>query len=108
MNFCALSPQRRKQHPYQVYGTICLAACVCQTFSLVFLRSNGCQDNVIFNLMRNHNCQLSTGAKCTYAAMCFWFVAGVVLTLGASENIDPGERGEEDANLEESLLQEVV
>lgn len=109
MNFFVLRPRRRKQqYLYQLYATICLIACICETFSLVFLRSNGCQNNVIFNLMRNHTCQLSTGAKCTYVAMFFWFTAGTVIMLDTSDIIEPSDREEEDANLEESLLQEVV
>lgn len=101
--------RKKKQYPYQFWGTICLISCVCETFTLIFLRSNGCQDNVIFNLMRNHNCTLSTGAKCTYAAIVFWLLAGFVMMLDSeSANATREQRGEEDANLEESLLQEVV
>lgn len=106
---CYHSSQRKQQqYHYQFWGVICLTACVSETFSLIFLQSNACQDNVIFNLMRNHSCELSTGAKCTYAAMLFWFAAGfLILSNPDNENLEE-QAEEEDANLEEPLLQEVV
>ena len=108
LNTCYLSPRRKtkQQYPYQFWGTICMIASVCEAFSLIFLRSNGCQKNDIFNLMRNHTCQLSTGAKCTYAAILIWFLSGVFIMIIDSESssVTREQRGEEDANLEESLL----
>ena len=105
-----LSGRRHYQYLFQFWGTLCLLACVCETFSLIFLRSNACEENVIFNLMRNHNCQLSTGAKCTYAAMIFWLFAGYSACLHVNDKNDTAEESirEEDANLEQSLLQEFV
>jgi hypothetical protein len=110
---CSSSSIVRKQQQYNVEcfgGITCLLSCICQAFSLIFVQSNACQYNVIFNLMRNHICQLSTGAKCVEASMFFWLAAGCLLlmNLNASSGAEELRRGEADANLEESLLQEVV
>lgn len=108
LNCCYPALRRKqKQYPYQLMGTVCLLACVCETFTLIFLKSNACQDNTIFNLMNTHSCHMSLGARCTYAAMIFWFIAGFFMTLPSkSSAVTAGQRGEEDANLEESFLQE--
>ena len=71
--------------------------------------------NTIFNLMRDHRCELSSGAKATYVAMILWFVAAM-LALCAEDG--PGERRacSDDGALEyadsnsatEPLIQDVI
>mmetsp|Transcript_13476 Transcript_13476/g.20344 ORF Transcript_13476/g.20344 Transcript_13476/m.20344 type:complete len:288 (-) Transcript_13476:504-1367(-) len=56
-------------------GNFYLLASLSSSLSLLFLQSNACQHNTIFNLYGDTVCRLSTGAKCTYAAMVFWFGA---------------------------------
>lgn len=108
LNYCYPALRRKQnQYPYQLMGTVCLLACVCETFSLIFLKSNACQNNSIFNLMNTHSCIMSSGATCTYVAILFWFIAGVFMMLPSKNNtVTADQRGEEDANLEESFLQE--
>jgi len=60
---------------YRNEGNFYLVASLCSSLSLLFVRSNACQHNTIFDLYRDNVCRLSTGAKCTYAAMMFWFGA---------------------------------
>ena len=50
---------------------------MCSSFSLMFLRSSACQHNTIFDLLNNHQCQLSSGAFQTYAALMLWLFAGL-------------------------------
>ena len=59
----------------QADGILYVIACLCSSLTLLFLKSNACQHNRIFNLTGNHECRLSTGARCTYASMLMWFVA---------------------------------
>ncbi|KAL9181844.1 hypothetical protein ACHAXT_012187 [Thalassiosira profunda] len=92
--------------------TVCV---ICSSLSLVFVKSNACQHNTIFNLMRDHRCELSAGAKATYVAMVLWFVAAM-LALCAEDG--PGERRacSDDGALEaadsnsatEPLIQDVI
>ena len=62
-------------------GASYLICCICSSLSLLFVRSNACQHNTIFNLTRNKNCILSTGARSTYAAMALWFIAASLAIL---------------------------
>mmetsp|Transcript_12636 Transcript_12636/g.22909 ORF Transcript_12636/g.22909 Transcript_12636/m.22909 type:complete len:275 (-) Transcript_12636:244-1068(-) len=56
-------------------GNFYLIASLCSSLSLLFVRSNACRHNTIFDLYGDTACRLSAGAKCTYAAMMFWFGA---------------------------------
>ena len=58
---------------------------LCTSLTLLFLKSNSCQHNTIFNLMQDHDCILSTGAYCAYLAMGLWFVASSFLLLREEE-----------------------
>jgi len=103
----------------QLVGTFYLLSALCSSLSLLFLHSNACQHNTIFNLMQDHQCQLSTGAKCTYAAMVLWFIASsLVLLVEERREVEEGgegggrnlEDGVEDASdgAREPLIQDVV
>mmetsp|Transcript_98 Transcript_98/g.211 ORF Transcript_98/g.211 Transcript_98/m.211 type:complete len:253 (-) Transcript_98:371-1129(-) len=89
-----------------------LACSLCSSLSLLFLHSNACQHNKIFNLMGDHACRLSTGAKCTYAAMALWFGASSLVMF--REEGDATEEGVEPRNSNEvesatvPLIQDVV
>jgi hypothetical protein len=92
----------------QLGGWLYLLACICSSLSLLFLRSNACQSNTIFNLMQDHQCKISTGAKCTYAAMTLYFVAGSILLLNEGDTKDDDRDGIEDASNTEPLIQDVI
>lgn len=98
-------------------GSFYLICCLCSCLSLIFLRSNACQHNTIFNMLRDHECGLSSGAKCTYAAMALWFLAGSIALMddegtGGGGRVSSGN-GAGDANdhgddAREPLIQDVI
>jgi len=108
----------------QIIGTMYLLSSLCSSLSLLFLHSNACHSNAIFNLYRNKVCALSTGAKCTYGAMGLWFVASSLVLLVGGEtdserrrrggDEEEGEEGEdvvEDASvnsMREPLIQDII
>ena len=92
----------------QLGGWLYLLACICSALSLLFLKGNACQNNTIFNLMQDHQCKISTGAKCTYAAMTLYFVAASILLLN-ERDIEHDDRDDiEDASNTEPLIQDVI
>lgn len=92
----------------QLGGWLYLLACICSSLSLLFLKSNACQNNTIFNLMQDHQCTISTGAKCTYAAMALYFVAASILLLNERDTKDDDRNDIEDASNTEPLIQDVI
>ena len=98
----------------QVGGTLYLLAFICSTFSLLFLRSNACLHNTIFNLTNNHQCVLSTGVHLTYTAMILYFIAASILLLndesdsGSEERDAVGDYANNNTAISEPLIQDVV
>ena len=88
----------------QLGGWLYLLACICSAFSLLFLKSNACQDNPMHAIF--HVCKVTTGARCTYAAMALYFVAASILFLNEGDIEDCDDV--EDANYTEPLIQDVI
>ena len=90
----------------QVGITLYIMACICSCLSLLFLRSNACQHNTIFNLMQDHQCRLGTGAKLTYASMALYFIAASCV-LFSEENRTEDDIDDANNNTE-PLIQDIV
>jgi len=60
--------------------------------------------------MQDHQCKISTGAKCTYAAMTLYFIAASILLLNENEGgTEDDDRDDiEDASNKEPLIQDVI
>ena len=115
------SPSRRRRNSVfttasgyhvkkQVGITLYILACICSIFTLLlFLRSNACRHNTIFNLTQDHQCRLGTGAKLTYASMALYFIAASCVMLLNEENRTEVEDDIDDANNNtEPLIQDIV
>ena len=91
-------------------GTLYLLAFICSTFSLLFLRSNACQHNTIFNLTNNHQCVLSTGVHLTYTAMILYFIAASILILNDESDSGSEERDAvgDDANNNTAMSEPLI
>lgn len=88
-----------------------LACSLGSSLSLLFVRGNACQHNTIFDLMRDHECKLSTGAICTYVAMGLWFVAAsLAMFREEREDAEGGETGNSNGmeNATVPLIQDAV
>ena len=85
----------------QAAGVSYLLCCICSSLSLLFVQSNACQHNKIFNLMRNKNCILSTGARCTYFSMAFWFIAASLAVLIDEDNKGGTQQHSHDDDIED-------
>lgn len=95
----------------QVGGTLYLIPVICSSLSLLFLKCNACQLNTIFNLMQDHTCMLSTGAKCTYVAMALWFVAALLAMVNEEREVNGVSDGGDGIDCDERtepLIQDVV
>lgn len=89
-------------------GTCYLASSFSASLSLLFLRSNAVQHNTIFNLVQDHECAISVGAKCMYAAIGLWFASSsLVLLVDERKNEEKG-RDDSHRSLQEPLIQDVV
>lgn len=90
------------------FGACYLASSISASFSLLFLRSNAAQHNAIFNLVQDHECAMSTGAKCMYAAIVLWFASSsLVLLVDAKRNAEEGGDVSRET-LQEPLIQDVI
>ena len=104
----------------QINGIYFAITCLCSSLTLLFLKSNACQHNRIFNLTNNHQCKLSTGAKCTYVAMFLWFGAAALafvneergerrMMLGQdASGVEEEEADEDDRSRREPLIQDAI
>lgn len=88
-------------------GTCYLASCISTSLSLLFLRSNAAQHNTIFNLVQSHECRLSAGAKCMYAAMGLWFASSSLVVL-ADEKRNEEVVGEDSPQNSQPLIQDIL
>ncbi len=98
----------------QVEGSAYVITCIFSTLVLLFLKSNACQDNTIFNLTQDHECKLSTGAYCTYGAMALWLIAAILALVNEERrrrrNDDEGEDTDDTtiSDLREPLIQDAI
>lgn len=102
---CTPNPSRG----YQCFSLLYLFTCLSQGLTFLFLQSNACNDNPVYNLQLPASdttstiCSLGWGAKTSIAATALWFVTAVMMCcVGFMESKDAaGSDENEDAAKED-------